>query len=271
MIVDIRLGSTAYRVDLGRPIDIAIALDFHGPQPNAFGVPRALARAYEDQHFIGDTRRGGSCNFEELRFIPHCNGTHTEGVGHIARERISIHTILTETLIPSTLISVEPESSKQTRDTYNPAKNDDDVLITRKGISDALHAEDRSFLKGLIIRTLPNDDSKKSRNYMTNPPPFFSLEAMKFIAELGVEHLLVDIPSLERTFDEGKLSTHRLFWEVPPGTHDIDPERHSMKTVTEMIFVPNHVPDGRYVLTIQIPPFVTDAAPSRPLVFPVQS
>lgn len=271
MTINVHLGTSTYRVDLDRPIDISIPLDFHGAQPNAFGVPRATARAYEDQHFVGDTRRGGNCNFEELRLIPHCNGTHTEGVGHIARERISIHTILKQGFILSTLISVRPEPSRQTTDTYIPSKNDADVLITRKEISSALSASDRSFLKGLIIRTLPNDESKKSRDYMSHPPAFFSLEAMKFIVELGVEHLLVDLPSLERTFDEGKLSTHRLFWNVPPDTHEIDPRRHSMKTVTEMIHVPDDVPDGRYFLTIQIPSFVADAAPSRPLLYPVQS
>jgi hypothetical protein len=66
-------------------------LDFNGAQPNAYGVERATATACEASDLIGDTRRGGSCNFEQIKFIPHCNGTHTECVGHITDERILIY------------------------------------------------------------------------------------------------------------------------------------------------------------------------------------
>jgi arylformamidase len=269
MILEFHIRSQTYGIDTERGIDISIPLDLQGEQPNAFGVPKATARAYEDQNFIGDTRRGGSCNFEEIKLIPHCNGTHTEGVGHIAHERIPIYTFLPRSFIPTTLLSVSPESGSSTMDSYNPAKSETDHLITQKGISEAPGKKDIEFFKGLVIRTLPNDDAKKTRNYMSQPPPFFSIEAMDYIVKLGVEHLLVDVPSLERTRDEGKLSIHRLYWNVPAGTHDIDPNRHSMKTVTEMVYVPNSVPDGRYLLCIQAPSFVTDAVPSRPILYPL--
>jgi len=57
---------------------------------------------------------------------------------------------------------------------------------------------------------------------------------------------------------------------VPQGTTVVDPEAHSMRTVTEMIYVPDDLPDGRYVLDLQIAPFVSDAAPSRPILFPIE-
>ena len=34
-----------------------------------------------------------------------------------------------------------------------------------------------------------------------------------------------------------------------------------------MIFVPDDVPDGRYFLTIQFPNIISDAVPSRPILF----
>jgi hypothetical protein len=34
-----------------------------------------------------------------------------------------------------------------------------------------------------------------------------------------------------------------------------------------MIFVDNHIEDGSYLLNLQIPAFVSDAAPSRPIIF----
>jgi hypothetical protein len=40
-----------------------------------------------------------------------------------------------------------------------------------------------------------------------------------------------------------------------------------MKTITEMIFVPDEVHDGIYLANIQIPQFMADAAPSRILLF----
>jgi len=269
MIARITSGSVTYRVDLANPKDIAIPLDFHSGQPTAFGVPAATARPYEGGGFVGDTRRGGSCNFEELALVPHCNGTHTEGVGHIANQRISVHTIVKGGLYPSTLITVRPESATASRDTYDPPKKSDDMLITRRILSDRLAHTPPAFLKGLVIRTLPNDDSKKTRNYTETPPAFFSVEAMRHIVELGVEHLLVDIPSLERARDEGKLTTHRIFWGISPETHDIDSQRQSMKTVTELVYVPDDIPDGPYMVSLQIPAFVSDAAPSRPLLYAV--
>ena len=36
-----------------------------------------------------------------------------------------------------------------------------------------------------------------------------------------------------------------------------------------MIFVPNEVKDGRYLLNLQVPAFVSDAAPSRPILYKI--
>ena len=40
--------------------------------------------------FVGDTRAGGSCNCEILTLAPHCNGTHTECVGHVTDDRVAV-------------------------------------------------------------------------------------------------------------------------------------------------------------------------------------
>jgi len=37
-------------------------------------------------------------------------------------------------------------------------------------------------------------------------------------------------------------------------------------TITELIYVPNEVLDGAYLLNLQIAPFESDASPSRPLL-----
>jgi len=256
-----------YQVDTDHPIDISIPINFNGEQPNAYGAPRASAKTFEAGAFIADARRGGSCNVEEYRIIPHCNGTHTECVGHISYERISIQTVLKSSWIPATLISISPLPALDCDEACRPEKKAEDLLLTKQALAHALRNVSNDFLEGLIIRTLPNEPSKCSRKYGDPPPPYFSVDAMKFINELKVQHLLVDVPSVDRTFDEGKMTTHHIYWNVPEGSHEVNAQRHSLKTITEMIFVPDDVADGSYLLNLQIPSFVGDAAPSRPVIY----
>jgi hypothetical protein len=87
---------------------------------------------------------------------------------------------------------------------------------------------------------------------------------MNYIVSLGVKHLLVDIPSVDRLFDDGILSGHNIFWETEEKKFNNDSKE---KTITEMIFVPNEILDGKYLLNLQIAPFVLDASPSRPVIY----
>lgn len=267
MIFSIQINNYFYKINVNEPIDIAIPLIFNDAQPNAFGVEMATAKACETENFIGDTRRGGSCNFEQYKFIPHCNGTHTECVGHITNKRISIHESLKDFFIPSTLVTVQPVNALKAEDTYSVKFSKEDKLITKKMLEYALAETDENFLQGLIIRTLPNDESKKTRIYKENNAPYFSLEAMRFIVEKNVRHLLFDAPSIDRMFDEGKLSNHHMFWNIEFGSFEPKKESLLYNTITEMIFVPNIVEDGNYLLNLQIAPFFSDASPSRAILF----
>jgi len=90
------------------------------------------------------------------------------------------------------------------------------------------------------------------------------LGAAKYLAEKNVDHLLLDLPSVDREVDDGKLLAHRAFWEYPNNT-----KFH--RTITEFIFVPNNIFDGAYLLNLQTAPFENDAAPSRPVLFRILS
>jgi kynurenine formamidase len=250
-------------VDFSKGHDISIPLDFNGDQPNTYGVKKASSEPFRDDKFIGDTRKGGPCNFETYSFTPHCNGTHTECIGHITDKRVDILSSLNEEIIPSNLISITPKASSEN---YKPKLNSDDIVITKEDLELQLKDVNPVFLKGVIIRTIPNSDSKKSIDYMKYHPSFFSIEAMEYIVSLGVEHLLIDTPSVDRLLDEGKLSAHNIFWE----TKDRALNFHAInKTITEMIFVSNNIEDGSYLLNLQIPAFVSDAAPSRPIIYKI--
>ena len=270
MELSFKIGGLQYAFNNNVYHDLSIPLHFNGEQPNIFDMEIALSEACEKDGFVGDTRRGGGCNFEKISMIPHCNGTHTECIGHVTHERYSLQKQLKDSLIPATLISVAPVKAKMNADRYEPSKEEGDVFISRQVLEEALGQNPAEFLKALIIRTLPNENSKMNRRYMSDHPAFFSLDAMEFLFALKVEHLLVDLPSVDRTFDEGKLSAHHIFWNMEAGSHDASVKAGFHRTITEMIFVPDEIADGHYMLNLQIAPFVADASPSRPLIYPLK-
>jgi hypothetical protein len=90
---------------------------------------------------------------------------------------------------------------------------------------------------------------------------------MEFIVRREVKHLLVDLPSIDRLFDEGKLSNHRIFWDVSPEAYETSPKTRHNSTITELIYAPSEIKDGAFVLNLQLAPFAADAAPSRPVIF----
>lgn len=256
------------KIDLTSPIDISIPLRFHGPQPNAFGVERAAAKACEFGRLIGDTRRGGSCNFEQLTLIPHCNGTHTECVGHITNVRISIRECLTDVMVPARLVTVEPVPASDSGESYAVPFAGDDLVITRRSLEGTFPP---NSVAALVVRSLPNDERKLTRVYGGTAVPFFTNEAIELIVANGVRHLLVDLPSIDRLSDEGKLSNHRIFWNIEQGSYDLNASARKNCTVTELTYVPNAVADGEYLLNLQIAPFESDASPSRPLLFRIKN
>ena len=255
--------SIDFEINFSEGNDISIPINFNGAQPNTYGVDGATSKPYQDGQFIGDTRKGGPCNFETYSFTPHCNGTHTECIGHITNERVSILTSLDQEMIPATLVSVTP---RNTTENYTPDLNKEDLVITKEDLKLQLKDINPAFLQGLIIRTIPNLENKKSRDYMKVSPAFFSIDAMEYIVSLGVVHLLVDTPSVDRLLDDGHLSAHNIFWETKG--KEFNPNTQN-KTITEMIFVPSSLEDGAYLLNLQIPAFVSDAAPSRPIIYKI--
>ena len=103
-----------------------------------------------------------------------------------------------------------------------------------------------------------------------NEPPLLSVEAMELVNQIGVRHLLVDVPSVDRMYDDGLLTNHHLFWNVKEKTHELSTATEQDKTITEMIFVEDEIADGLYGLNIQVPAFCSDAAPSRPMIMPLK-
>ena len=267
MIATIEHEGRTWRVDLGNPADLSITLEFGGSQPNAFGLPRATSEPFRAGSFVGDTREGGTVNCETVTLAPHGNGTHTECVGHIADERVPISDILQDTLSLAIVATVTPERLDSSDERYAASHLHDDLVVTAQSLADALAALTEIEATSLIVRTLPNSPEKRFAHHSGSNPVYFTTDAMREIRQHNVKHLLVDFPSVDREEDDGLLPNHHLFWEVPAGTHDIV-NVPSAATITEMVFVPDIVEDGPAFITIQIPDWALDAAPSRPRLFP---
>lgn len=247
MIVSYNFGTREYKIDLSKGRDISIPIDFNIVGPNCFYAPPPSVFPVQEGDFIGDTSKGGVVNFKNIKLNPHGNGTHTECVGHIATEPVFIHDVLTNFHFLGQILSIYP--------TINEAG---DRVITKRTIEQFFDQP----TSVLIIRTLPNEESKKNRNYSGTNPPYFEADALTYIREMGVQHLMTDLPSVDREQDEGKLAGHKAWWQYP---EKVDYE----KTITEMVFVPDDLKDGFYFVNIQIMSIKLDASPSKILLYPL--
>lgn len=265
----VQIGEKRWIADPAYAVDLSIPLDFAGAQPSFFGAARAAATTLEAGSFIGDVRRGGGCNCATYSLTPHCNGTHTECVGHVTADAVAIRDVAIEHLSPALLVTVVPEAAERTEEVSDPAPQPGDRLITRR----ALQSSAGTLLCGcdaLVVRTVPNDRSKRHHDYDAGPPPpYFSAQAMQWIVDQGIRHLVVDLPSIDRYADGGKLTAHRLFWGLPAGLADSMQATRRYATITEFAYIDAAIADGRYLLNLQVAPFASDAAPSRPILYPL--
>ena len=263
----ISLDGREIAVDLSRPVDLALELDFSGPQPRHFGAPRASARPFETPGFKGSVARGSSCNCELITLIPHCNGTHTECAGHLTLERLDAWRVTPAGLVPALLLSVAPGPAAG--EDSEPPPQTGDQLVTRRALEQAWPARLPFEPRALIIRTLPNTPDKRARDYTGQIPPYLSQQAAALLVGRGIQHLIVDVPSIDRTHDEGRLTAHRVFFGLPRGAVQLAEAARPGATITELAYVPDTLGDGACLLELQVPALTGDAVPSRPLLYPL--
>jgi len=241
----IQIKSQKYNVDLSKPLDISIPLEASDKNLGAWYLGKPTIEPVKMDDWVGSVKKGASVNFNNISFNPHAHGTHTECVGHISKEFYTVNKSLLQFFFLAEVISVSPKM-----------QGDDAVILV---------SEVKSLLAGklpqaLVIRTLPNTSSKKTMQYSNTNWPYLEEAAANYIREIGVSHLLIDLPSIDKEKDDGKLVAHKAFWNFPNATR-FD------ATITEFIYVPNHIEDGSYLLDLQIAPFENDATPSKPILY----
>lgn len=265
--ISVQVGSHRYRADMSEQHSIAITLTPDGKQPSHFGAPACSSKVLQEGGFIGDTKRGGSCNVNQLTITPHCNGTHTESVAHIVNQPVPVYRAVEASLFATILVSISPVKASQTTEQYIPKFDKDNNVITREQLELALSQFVDEQLVGLVIRTLPNSTNKKQLTYNSqNYPVYLTNDAMNYIKQREIQHLMVDFPSVDKMYDDGKLSNHRIFWNVAQEEQNLTSQSHTNKTITEMVYVDDTLPDGFYLCQLQLPQIETDAVPSRPIL-----
>ena len=243
-----------FEIDLSKPLDISIPLTNTDANPIAWYIEKPEIEPVKFGDWIGKVSEGSSTNFNNIFFNPHGHGTHTECLGHITRDFYSINQCLKQFFFLAELISIELEN------------RNGDKIITKEQIEKALNGKTP---EAIIIRTLPNLDSKKHKNYSKTNPPYLLEEAAKFIREIEIKHLLIDLPSVDREEDEGRLLAHKAFWNVK-NVNELNSDARLDCTITEMIFVDDTIKDGSYILNLQIASFENDASPSKPVLFKIE-
>lgn len=249
MIAVITHQGRTWRIALDRPIDLSIPLDADSPGPRAWYVGPPRFTPVNDGRRCYAVEEGAPVNFRDAVFNPHGNGTHTESVGHIDRVVHPVGGLLKRYWFTAQLVSVLPEERRTAEGTAR--------VISLGQLRDTVGER---APEAFVIRTWPNPPEKRIRVWTDTDPPFIEAEACAWLRSIGVKHLLLDLPSVDRERDEGKLAAHHAFWDHP---RTIDLHR----TITEMIYVPDEVHDGEYILELQLPHFINDAAPSRPVLY----
>lgn len=248
MIATIQINSKKIKIDLSKPLDISMPLRASEKNVNAWYVNAPKIEPVKVDEWIASVAKGADINFNNISFNPHAHGTHTESVGHITKEVYNVNKCFKRFMFTAELISVAPEVVGE------------DEVISKKQIQFLLK---RKKPEAIIIRSMPNTKDKKSRQYSHTNWPYLTEEAAVFLREKGIKHLLIDLPSVDKEKDNGQLLAHKAFWNV-------NGEIRKESTITELIYVPNKVKDGSYIINFQIAPFVNDATPSKPILYKIE-
>ncbi|MBK5212550.1 MAG: cyclase family protein [Flavobacteriaceae bacterium] len=247
MKTTIEHNGKSFSVDFSKPLDISIPLQATEENPLAWYQNEPTIEPVKMGDWTGKVSEGASVNFNNVFFNPHAHGTHTECFGHISEGFYSVNEALKTFFFLAEVISVKPE------------KLDDDEIISEESFARALNGKTP---EAIIIRTLPNTLEKKSKHWSDTNWPFLHEKAALYLREIGVKHLLIDLPSVDKEKDEGKLLAHKAFWNYPENPcHDC--------TITELIYIPDLVKDGAYLLNLQIASFYNDASPSKPVLYKI--
>jgi arylformamidase len=234
-----------YEVDLSKGIDISSRYGLKAKEPKAWNTVDVEIEAFEGEGWTGSVKAGAPVNFFNVAFNPHGNGTHTESIGHIREDQLSINEALQSFHFMVRLVKMQSE------------KIGDDQVVTKDAFLKKQISLDTPALAICVDRFSPNHDFSNSN------PPYFEAELLAYLAEHNVAHFITNLPSVDREEDAGALAGHKAFW-------NFHGEQREKATITELVQLPDTVEEGLYFLNMQVAPFHSDAAASRLVLYTLQ-
>lgn len=263
--LSIRQSQWAFSIDASS--DWSVPATLEEERTDAFGLDPTRLQPVP----IGGGRRlvvaeGASVNCSNLHINPHGAGTHTECIGHISEEAREVRTLRIPALLPATVLSVVPVRLATTTERYDGTCHPDDRVVPVEPLARAFaELAQPGFDSAIVVRTREDDDAALS--WSGRNPPYLTREAMAFLAALPTQHLLVDLPSIDREDDGGGVPNHLCWWGLPAGERSEAAARYPDRSLTELVHVPQHCGDGAWILGLQLPAVGGDAVPSRVLAW----
>ncbi len=236
----------------GSPVDLSVPVNPHSGLPRAWYKGPASVEPVRSDHWVGSVAEGGAVNFRDLSFNPHAHGTHTETREHIHDAFQPIDARARSAALPFILPAFFIEAAPEQR-----GKNWEVSLSALVPF-----IQDIETLKpsALVLKCTNGD---VLRDWSDSNPPFLEDGFAEQLCLLGIEHLLIDLPSVDQEVDGGHLRAHNAFFGPAAS-----PRPNA--TISELLGIPNGLSQGPGLLALQVAPVVNDAAPSRPVWFPAQ-
>jgi len=247
------------------PVDISMP-------PSPRGGPFAFGARDIEVTALASVRGGDRSNcFTVSHYAPHLHGTHIETHHHLSPEPCGTVGLLERFRLIARLVSITPEDVGARKLTLVGGSTD--RIITRESVVAELR-DDPATPEVLIVRT-PDFPDKMRRRYEGTNPPYLHQELAEWCVERGVEHIAVDLPSVDG--EPWELYFHRTFWrssrnaggEPIAGLEAITGPARERATITELAYIPPHASDGWYLAFFVPVGFPGDAAPIRPLLVPL--
>ena len=248
------------RFEVDYTAGIRLGQVIEGDAGSAFFVDQGARReALSGGDFSGRMRTGASCNVDRFEIIPHCHGTHTEGIGHVLEDQPSV--LDTADLSPALAQLVTPalQPLPDTGEHYHQPCEAEQNFISRHGLQSLLGEHPGENLDAVLIRT---GWPRSGQSY-----PLLTSEACEWLACSSLKQLLIDTPSLDAETDKS-LGNHHRWWGLHAATAGFA-EAAQCRSITEFLDIDEGVPDGYYLLHTAVAALASDASLSQPVIYPL--
>lgn len=244
MHISIEFNGRGYSADLANGISLASPLGDSAKEYRAWSVPPVKLSPVTSGEWVGSVKEGASVNFYDVTINPHGNGTHTECQGHIRAAHQSLNRSLKGFHFICRFIRLTPKEKSG------------EQVISLEALQKKWQPQGES---ALIIAT---GNYPAGHDFTNSNPPYFDPALLSYIRGEGILHFLTDLPSVDKEDDGGLLKSHKAFWPE-------DNPQSEQATISEMLMIPPATEEGLYLLNLQVPALENDAAPSRPVIYPL--